>query len=205
MVKICVKCKDSLDVSLFYKDKSNRDGYEFRCKTCKVEIRDKSYNKTKDRIYARASKWYQENKVQHQANHSRRLRENPNAYLAKLFRDRIYKCIRHEGKKTKPTLDILGCSWDEFKSWVESHFQEGMTWDNKGKGEGKWNIDHGIPISWANGIDEIQKLNHHTNLKPEWSSNNESKRDFYGEIWDGEYWVVIEKEYYDQNSLSLFS
>lgn len=46
-----------------------------------------------------------------------------------------------------------------------------MNWDNYGKYKKNefnygWDIDHKIPLSTANTIEEIIKLNHYTNLKP---------------------------------------
>lgn len=40
MHKICTKCKNSLELSCFYKDKGNKDGYNYWCKHCV-----NSYNK----------------------------------------------------------------------------------------------------------------------------------------------------------------
>ena len=45
-----------------------------------------------------------------------------------------------------------------------------MNWDNYGKYNGQtdfgWDIDHIIPLDTAQTIEEIIKLNHHTNLQP---------------------------------------
>ena len=50
-----------------------------------------------------------------------------------------------------------------------------MTFENHGFGEGKWNIDHIIPISLAQNKNDIIKLNHYTNLQPLWWKDNLSK------------------------------
>ena len=45
-----------------------------------------------------------------------------------------------------------------------------MTWENRGLYNGEfnygWDIDHIIPTSSANTIEEIYRLNHYSNLKP---------------------------------------
>ena len=45
-----------------------------------------------------------------------------------------------------------------------------MSWDNYGKYNGElnfgWDLDHIIPLSSANNIDELIKLNHYTNFQP---------------------------------------
>jgi hypothetical protein len=51
-----------------------------------------------------------------------------------------------------------------------------MTWDNWGKGEGKWSIDHIIPLASSNytlsNREDFLKLNHYTNLQPLWDIHN---------------------------------
>jgi hypothetical protein len=54
---------------------------------------------------------------------------------------------------------------------MENKFTEGMSWDN----QGKWHIDHIIPLSSANSEEEIYKLFHYTNLQPLWAKDNLSK------------------------------
>ena len=53
----------------------------------------------------------------------------------------------------------------------EGLFQDGMTWENKNW----WHVDHIVPISVAQTIDEAKYLNHYTNLRPIWSSDNIKK------------------------------
>jgi hypothetical protein len=47
--------------------------------------------------------------------------------------------------KSKKTSDILGCSFDEFKNYIESKFEHWMNWDNYGLYNGKteygWDIE----------------------------------------------------------------
>jgi hypothetical protein len=39
-------------------------------------------------------------------------------------------------------MELLGCSIDEFKKYIESLFEDGMTWQNYPA----WHIDHIIPV-----------------------------------------------------------
>lgn len=73
-------------------------------------------------------------------------------------------------KKSK-TQEILGCSFEFFKEYIESMFVEGMTWYN----HGEWHLDHKIPISWSETEEDLIKLNHYTNFQPLWSHDNLSK------------------------------
>jgi len=78
--------------------------------------------------------------------------------------------------KNSKTNDILGCSFEEFKKYLESKFEPWMTWENRGLYNGElnygWDIDHIIPTSSAKNIDELIKLNHYTNLQPLCSYKN---------------------------------
>ena len=100
----------------------------------------------------------------------------------KLYNDTLYKLkwniktlikysFRSKSiKKSSKTEDILGCSFDEFKLYLESKFEDWMTWENRGLYNGDfkygWDIDHIIPISSAKTEEDIIKLNHYTNLQP---------------------------------------
>lgn len=83
----------------------------------------------------------------------------------------ISRTIRIGGySKNSKTEKILGCSFDEFKLYLESKFESWMTWDNYGKYNGEmnygWDIDHIIPISSANSEESVLELNHFSNLQP---------------------------------------
>jgi hypothetical protein len=75
----------------------------------------------------------------------------------------------------------LGCSIYELKSYLESRFQPGMSWDNYGE---EWHLDHVIPLSWFDLSDNKQfsRACHYTNLQPLWAENNFSKGDRYADI-----------------------
>ena len=78
----------------------------------------------------------------------------------------IRSSIKHRGyyKKSR-TEEILGCTIEEFKSYLESLFVDSMCWENYGK---VWNIDHIYPLSkvdWDNP-DMVKMVCHYTNLQP---------------------------------------
>lgn len=80
---------------------------------------------------------------------------------------------RRKSLKNTNTEEILGCSYDYFKSYMEKMFSEGMSWSNYGY-DG-WHIDHIIPLSTAKTKSDVIKLNHHTNLQPLWKEDNFKK------------------------------
>jgi len=83
---------------------------------------------------------------------------------------------RKKVKKDIKTEHILGCSFDEFKLYIESKFETWMNWDNRGLYNGElnfgWDLDHIIPISSAKTEEEILILNHYTNFQPLCSYTN---------------------------------
>lgn len=85
-------------------------------------------------------------------------------------------------KKTK-TFKMLGCSFEDFKIYVELQFDDWMNWDNYGvykpNGKQTWNIDHIIPLSSAQTEEGVIRLNHYSNLRPLCSKENLDKRDKY--------------------------
>ena len=74
-------------------------------------------------------------------------------------------------KKNNKTFQIVGCSPTELKEHLEKQFINGMNWDN----QGKWHIDHIIPLSSAKTEQDIYKLCYYTNLQPLWAEENMKK------------------------------
>lgn len=84
------------------------------------------------------------------------------------------------------TESILGCSFQEFKNYLESKFKPWMSWDNYGKYNGMegfgWDLDHIIPSSYAKDEQHLIQLNHYTNFQPLCSYIN---RDIKNDIYNG--------------------
>lgn len=76
---------------------------------------------------------------------------------------------------SKDTKKMIGCTFEELKTHLESQFKDDMSWDNWGYYG--WHIDHIIPLSSANNEDELLKLSHYTNLQPLWGKENMRKND----------------------------
>ena len=69
-------------------------------------------------------------------------------------------------------LKILGCSVSQLKLHFENYFKEGMNWDNYGS---HWHVDHHKPLYFAKTIEQVEKLNHYSNLRPLWGEENLKK------------------------------
>jgi len=74
--------------------------------------------------------------------------------------------------KSKKTIEILGCSFEEFKIHLESQFDDKMNWENQGT---YWHMDHIIPISSAQTEEDVYRLNHYTNFQPLYWEDNLKK------------------------------
>ena len=86
------------------------------------------------------------------------------------------------GGKDEPTDEIIGLNDHDLSCYIESLFEDGMTWKNRGSWEGKWNpkkpkwhLDHIIPLDAANTLEEAKMLWHYTNLRPIWGNENLAK------------------------------
>ena len=79
-------------------------------------------------------------------------------------------------------LELIGCSYEELKVYLESLFKIGMNFDNYGE----WELDHIYPISKfnLNNIDEIKKCFNYKNIQPLWKIENLKK---YNKIIDNPY------------------
>lgn len=84
--------------------------------------------------------------------------------------------LRKFTKKSKKTIEILGCDYDFFNEYIMSLFDQYMTTENYGT---YWEIDHIEPISNAITIDDIIRLNHYSNLRPLKKEDNRSKGNKY--------------------------
>jgi hypothetical protein len=132
------------------------------------------YANNKERLQKRNYEWHKE-----------KIKKDTLFALIKRIRSSIAISFKRNGyTKRSRTHEILGCSYEEFKIYLESKFEFWMTWENKGLYNGKlnygWDIDHIIPVSLANTEEELIKLNHYTNLQPLCSKiNRDIKRDIY--------------------------
>ena len=138
---------------------------------------NKKYNElNKEKIAEKKKLYYINNKdkliKQIYANKKERLKNDPLFKLGENIRSLITQSFKLKGvKKNTKTEQILGCSFDEFKQYLESQFESWMTWDNHGLYKRDtynygWDIDHIIPSSSGLNEQEIMALNHYTNLKP---------------------------------------
>lgn len=102
----------------------------------------------------------------------RYFQNSPTRRITERIRNRVYQALFGTSKSAR-TLELLGCSIDELKSWLSGWFQPGMSWEN----HGDWHIDHRRPCASFNLADPEQQKRcfHYLNLQPLWAKDNLSK------------------------------
>lgn len=189
-MKICNKCGFDLPLDNFHNRAASKDGKSPTCIECD-KTRHAVYYKANRKLLLKQKKTYAIiNKVEiaktkrlYQLNNPTKVRQmhrdrkRNRSKVDELFRlknnmrNLIGRLFINKGlKKTSKSHEILGCSYEEFKEYIENQFQSWMNWDNYGRYNGQpsygWDIDHIVPLSTAKTEEEIIKLNHYTNLQP---------------------------------------
>lgn len=148
---------------IFLKTKVEKVGISAKCKLCAKIISNKHYKHNLQQ-YQNTRKLYrktQSYKDCRKKSERKAYKNNIQFKLRKILRSRIKSSVRN-----------LGCSMQEFKTYIESKWQEGMTWDNYGCFG--WHIDHIQELHTFDLTDNEQLLRacHYTNLQPLWCQDN---------------------------------
>lgn len=124
-----------------------------------------------DKIYRQQNK---ERIAQHKKDWQDKHKNDPIFKITKNLRRRLHHTIKGYSK-ADTTFNLLGCDVHFFKSYIESLFLDGMTWENYGVGG--WHLDHIKPCSsFDMSIEEEQrKCFHYTNIQPLWEIDNLKK------------------------------
>ena len=177
MMKICKKCEIEKNSNDFYKHKAV-------CKGCYLANVKKYEKENIDKIKIKNKKNYNSRNVEEYRKEKREYvkyrRKSDTIYALKsIISSRLRTNLK---RKSKRSIEILGCAFEELKLHLESKFESWMTWENRGIYNGEfnygWDIDHIIPLSSAKTEEEIIKLSHFTNLQPLCSKiNRDIKKD----------------------------
>ena len=133
--------------------------YKGHYKTYAAKYRRENPEKAREAGRKGAKRFYQKTK------------RHPKYIILRTLRSRLSDTIRKVGANKKAsTMEILGCTAEDFKNYLENKFREGMIWENYGT----WHIDHINPCySFNLTKDEEQKrCFHYTNLQPLWAREN---------------------------------
>jgi len=164
-------------LKLYFKCLYNKIKDDIEFKEKRKSYHKKYYDNNKEKI----KKYQSEHKEDRNLRERIRYKEEPVYKISRLIIKGIKKGFK-VGSKNSKSLEILGCSFEEFKIYLESKFETWMTWENHGLYNGEfnygWDIDHIVPSSSATTEKESIKLNHYTNLQPLCSKvNRDIKKD----------------------------
>lgn len=207
MKRICSKCKQEKELTDFSPAKGFKYGRSSWCRNCcNARARERrAENPTKRRAYElryrqshrekcreviyrcrktnpekyrnQIARWQKENKERAREISRRtvkKIRSTPKGKLAYNMRRAIWSALKGN-KNGRNWEKLVGYSVEDLQKHLEKRFTIGMTWQN----QGKWHIDHCIPISAFNfekpeDID-FQKCWALENLQPLWGSENARK------------------------------
>ena len=206
LIKICGNCNVGKKTNEFSSRKISKDGFRNICKLCESKKHSEWYFKNIEKIKLKNSIWRENNKdkillnvenfhnknpnynkeynIKNRENINIRNNKRRNTDINFKIKENIRLLIKNSfkfnnNKKNTKTIQILGCSYEEFKQHLESQFADWMNWDNYGNPKDgiyetnkTWDIDHKTPLSSAKTEEDIIRLNHYSNLQPLCSYNN---------------------------------
>lgn len=202
-IKKCARCNYFKKINDFNKSISGRLGLHNHCRQCQKEVRRNWYlnNKTSEMLKHKMpenkekQRQWRIKKYKDQIWKSEMLRKNrerrksesakikaraqrkrwysiPKNRIACSLRTRLRRALKFN-KKIDITENLLGCSFEHAKQYLESKFTNNMTWENYGT----WHIDHIIPCSFFDLSDQTQQKMcfNYRNLQPLSAIENISK------------------------------
>jgi len=163
----------------------------------KIKIQKKTYNeqnleKYKQDVKLRYQKkllkdaqWSQKDRLKYKEYYTQYNKEYQKQRRSKDITFRILGNLRHrmnlalrQSTKTTTTIDLIGCTVEEFRNYISNLWKAGMSWENYGNKDGQWSIDHIIPCTFFDLTDPVEQKQcfHYTNCQPLWHLENIKKR-----------------------------
>ena len=206
--KQCTKCHQIKSINQFSKRSKSKDHLQHHCKHCQKKRFKLYHNQNLQQETKRRLVW-RKNNMLHDQKTNKQWRINNSIYLKTYnkkwhslhpsnrtpytnnrrkqdstfrllcnIRTRIHRAIQ-QNYKSGHSLELLGCTIKEYKTYLTNRFTEGMSWDNYGCKTGQWSIDHIIPCSVFDMSDPVEQKQcfHYTNTQPMWHSENMKKHD----------------------------
>lgn len=189
------ECKDCRQVLSLDQFRKKGKSIACRCYPCQAELQQKQYadnhNGLRDRLQAHGRKrrlihgprLNEQKRVYVAANRQKvtdrqnrwakeKLKADPMFALKKRLRSLMSNAFRFvSAEKLAETEAILGCTFEQFKAHIEKQFLPGMSWDSRSD----WHLDHIVPMATAETPEDVMRLNHFTNYRPLWATDNISK------------------------------
>jgi len=122
--KKCTKCNTThpATTEYFYRQKNGKHGLSSRCKACRKQYHKSWHNNNKESENLRSRKYYRENR-QHLIDYNvkyclERRHSDPVYRTVYNLRRRINMAIKNNSKASS-SLELIGCSVSELKSYLE--------------------------------------------------------------------------------------
>lgn len=132
------------------------------------ELHRLSREKRREHYKAYQREWRKNNRDKNNSYMKKQRAKNENIRIADIIKSNINSALKgfHESKRI---TSLLGCNIDEYKKYIESLFEPGMTWENYGLHT--WHMHHIKPCSSFDmrDIEQQKACFHYTNVKPVWA------------------------------------
>lgn len=179
--KVCIS-KYNKEYQIKNREKlvSNMKEYRENNKEQFKEMKRKYNEKNREKVAERSKKYKEKNKEnlrEKQKLYYRERLKNDHVLREKIRLQNLLRRFLINGSTSQQAEVLIGCTSECLRKRFESLFKDGMSWDNYGVYG--WQIDHIIPISKFDIMDDKQKLicYNYKNLQPLWFYENIKKKD----------------------------
>lgn len=171
---MCKKCDNEYDKSRKKEKRKERQETVFiKCHLCNLNKALKDFTKLKKHYKKKICLECYPNFLRTQKTEwcSNECKKNPNYRIKKSLAARLRTVMT----KDTHTMTYIGCNIQYLREWFEYNFDSEMNWENYGT---YWSIDHVIPVSKFDLIDENEKYKcwNWSNLVPVSTFKNSSKK-----------------------------
>tara|TARA_R110000824_G_C15182732_1_gene673939 strand:+ start:563 stop:1159 length:597 start_codon:yes stop_codon:yes gene_type:complete len=175
--KTCKDCGETKTIDNFYKKSGRKNKWLSYCKPCNLARgnRARKNNPTaKERTKRNWKEWSskEENKNKRREYardyYHKRSKEDPFYVLKLRMGSWILREIKNNnGTKEGSVWEYLPYTPQQLKEHIENQFEDWMSWESHGNGEGCWNLDHIYPQSLT-PYDSLE----HPNFQRCWALDN---------------------------------
>lgn len=158
-------------------EKSKKEYYKKNKERIKKNVlKRQKDNPEKYKKYWREYWSIEKNKKRKYSSYKEKIKNDPHFRFVNMARQYVRDSLnRRKIRKCDKFINLLGCSVDALKQYIESQFKSGMTWENYGYYG--WHIDHIKPCASfdLSKEEEQRKCFHFSNLQPLWATENLKK------------------------------
>lgn len=160
-VKVCVSCNVSKSLDN-YAFRTDTNSYRNQCKDCR-------------NLYVKEVKKQEKHRKKQNERAQERRRTDPCFLINQRLRARLRKVlVSKKAKRQTEFYELLGCSCNEFKKYIEQQFVDDMSWELR-----NFELDHKIPCAFFDmtDVEHQKKCFNYTNFQPLKPDVNNKKSD----------------------------